>query len=131
MVNKGIDRSSAGAALAVGAVMGLLLLGLVLFSRWEDGLDAERKEAQEELEARQAVERAEDMEAARFYHDDPEKGVPDCVVLTDRETGVQYLAVRLFESGPYSVTPLLDSDGEPLVSVDEGSQRTSSSGASG
>lgn len=119
MAKRGIGRSLAGAVLVAGVVMGALFLGLALFFKWEDGLDAERNEAHEEIEARLAVERAEDMEAARFYHDDPEKGVPDYVVLTDRETGVQYLAVRLFESGSYSVTPLLGPDGKPLVSADE------------
>ena len=40
-------------------------------------------------------------------------------VVEDRETGVQYLCTCSPSTGPTSVTPLLDRNGNVIVSLDE------------
>lgn len=42
----------------------------------------------------------------------------DFIVLTDQETGVQYLYVSRHEDGA-AVTPLLDADGKPMTNKED------------
>lgn len=63
----------------------------------------------------------DDVEDARFIVNNGETvyGVDDYAILTDTETGVQYLIIQMTTNPNSSImTPLLNPDGTPMVTVE-------------
>ena len=53
------------------------------------------------------------MKGKRFDITETEGGVKGHYVIVDKETGVNYLYIRIGYSG--GLTPLLDADGKPVI----------------